>query len=121
MNTINSTKVILTVDGGSEIAVSPSTSFSLGVEYIMFFDEIDDDYRIVDTDYYFTLLSSLDSTDIENIFKVSETYDAAVTAQEAAETDIENKSQTRVRVNALLFIAGLFVIILLIKGKILHL
>ena len=67
---LNTTEVYLTVGGGSEIAVSPSTSFFLGIEYVFFFDEIDEYYRIVGHDYTFTLLNSVDSEVIENIRKI---------------------------------------------------
>ena len=42
---VNSSQIYLTCGGGSEIAVSPDISFFLGIEYVMFVDEIDDEYR----------------------------------------------------------------------------
>ncbi len=64
---LNSTEIYLTVGGGSEIAVSPSTSFFLDKEYIICFDELGKNFSIVGFDYTFTLLNSIDSDVLENI------------------------------------------------------
>ena len=64
---LNTSKVYLTVGGGSEIAAYPSTSFFLDKEYILFFSDIDKNNSIVGFDYTFTLMNSVDAEDIENI------------------------------------------------------
>jgi hypothetical protein len=115
------------VSGGSEIAVSPSTSFFLDKEYIIFFDEIDENYRIVGYDYTYTLLNSVDLDDIEIIRKIPKIEDlmvGGVTAvnetEDVAEADIvkkpkyPNKDQARTLVLfTLLSIAGIISVLLL--------
>jgi len=64
---LNTSKVYLTVGGGFEIVASPSTSFFLDKEYILFFSDIDKNNSIVGFDYTFTLMNSVDAEDIENI------------------------------------------------------
>ena len=64
---LNSTQIYRTEHGGSEVAVSPSTFYYVNIEYIMFFDEIDEDYRILGNHVYYKLLNSVDTEDIETI------------------------------------------------------
>ena len=66
-NSLNTTTIQLTVHGGSEIAVSPSTTFYMNIEYILFFDEIENDSRIIGKHIYYTLLNSVDSDDIREL------------------------------------------------------
>jgi len=53
---MNTTQITITTMGGSEIAVSPSTSFYTGLEYLVFFDELDDENKVIGFDYYASFL-----------------------------------------------------------------
>jgi len=124
---LNSTIIYLTVGGGSEIAVSPSTSFFLDKEYIIFFDEIDEKYRIVGYDYTFTLLNSVDSDDIEIIRDISDEMiddiphylakDVAIPVADLEKSPgYPYNEQTRKLVPVALFsIAGLISILILLR------
>ena len=77
---INTSTIYFTANSGSEIAVSPATIFSEGVEYIIFCDEISEEYDITGNHYQYRLLSSVKPSEIENIRKT-------VLAEKAAESE----------------------------------
>lgn len=64
---INTTQITVTTMGGSEIAVSPSTSFYTGLEYLVFFDELDEENKVIDFDYIASLLSQITDERLETI------------------------------------------------------
>lgn len=78
---INTTQITITTMGGSEIAVSPSTTFYTGVEYLVFFNELDEDSEIVGFDYVSSLLSSLDSDTLQTIREVADVRNLSNIAQ----------------------------------------
>ena len=53
--------------GGSEIAVSPSTLFYTGLEYLVFFDELDEENKVIGFDYYASLLSQITDERLQTI------------------------------------------------------
>ena len=116
--------------GGSEIAKSPSTSFFLDKEYIIYFDEIDENYRIVGNHYTYTLLNSVGSDILENIRKIQDVAVGGITASDETEdvaisiADIEKKpeypikEQARTLVSVALFgIAGIITLFILKKNR----
>jgi len=68
---INTTQITVTTMGGSEIAVSPSTSFYIGKEYLVFFDELDEDDMVIGFDYYASLLSQVGEEKLETIREIA--------------------------------------------------
>ena len=133
MQSLNLTELYLMVGGDSEIAVSPSTSFSLGNEYILFFDEIDDRYTIIGTECAYTLSERVNSKDIDNIRKIQKIRDIMVEGVVAVDkavtvavpaADIRKKpmfstlDQERLLISFSLFsIAGIIAIILLSRMR----
>jgi len=133
MQSLNSTEFYLIVDGGSEIAVIPSTSFFLGNEYILFFDEIDDRNTIIGTDYAYTLSDQVNSNDIDTIRKIQKIRDimvggvvavdeagtVAVPAEDARKKPMFSTiDQERLLVSFSLFsIAGIIIIFLLWRAS----
>ncbi|MCJ7731577.1 hypothetical protein MUP51_04615 [Candidatus Bathyarchaeota archaeon] len=66
---VNSSTIFLTAYGGSEIAVTPSTTFYLGLNYLFFCDEINEESSITGNHYQYMLLNSVDPEEIQNIRK----------------------------------------------------
>ena len=64
---INTTQITITTMGGSEIAVSPSTSFYTGLEYLVFFDELDEENKVTGFDYFASLLSQITDERLQTI------------------------------------------------------
>ncbi len=129
MQPLNSTELYLMVDGSSEIMVSPSTSFFLGSEYILFFDDVDDRFTIVGTDYACTLSARVDSDDIDEIRVIrevmlggdtvdDETEGPAVPIADLRKPVFSNEEQKRLLVSFSLFsIAGIIAIMLLSRMR----
>ena len=64
---LNSTEIYLTGIGGLEIAKNPTKLFFLDKEYILFFTEIDENYRILGFDYTAIPSSWVRPREIEHI------------------------------------------------------
>ena len=64
---INTTQITITTMGGSEVAVSPSTSFYTGLDYLVFFDELDEENKVIGFDYYASLLSQITDERLQTI------------------------------------------------------
>lgn len=64
---INTTQITITTMGGSEIAVSPSISFYTGLDYLVFFDELDEENKVIGFDYIATLLSQITDERLQTI------------------------------------------------------
>ncbi len=56
--------------GGSYVAVSPSDSFYIGLEYLVFFDEIDEENQVIGFDYYASLLSLIAKERLQTIREI---------------------------------------------------
>jgi hypothetical protein len=64
---INTTQITITTMGGFEIAVSPSVTFYTGLEYLVFFDEMDEENKVTGFDYYASLLSQITDERLQTI------------------------------------------------------
>ena len=62
MNSLNTSQVQWTEDGGSVIAVSPSTTLYAGIEYLVYFDNHNGTH--VGIDRHFRLLNGIDDDDM---------------------------------------------------------
>ncbi len=120
---LNSSLIYRTEHGGSEVAVYPSTTYYVNIEYVMFFDEIDDNYGILGFDYTYLLVNSVDADDIR-VLKAMDVLgggvsvaDVAGGADKVAEVDIMKKSdysgeQERLFISLSLFgLAGLVILL----------
>lgn len=119
---LNSSEIFLTVGGGSEIAVSPSTSFFLGVEYLFFFDQIDESYGIVGFDYTYTLVNSVDADDIR-VLKAMDGFSGGVNVADVADDyDLREPSNSKVliyQITGFVFIGVvIFIALILILKRI---
>jgi len=84
---LKTSDIYLLTPGGSEILVSPSPTFYLGVEYLFFCDEITKEHRITGNKYQYKLLDSIDSDEIEDIRKSLQAERAATTEQVVAQPE----------------------------------
>jgi len=64
---INTTQITITTMGGSEISVSPSTSFYTELEYLVFFDELGEENRVIGLDYIASLMSQISDERLQTI------------------------------------------------------
>ena len=64
---LNTTDLFLLVPGGSEIGISSAPTFYLGVSYVLFCDEINEDHRITGNQYQYRQLDSLNVNELQNI------------------------------------------------------
>ena len=87
---LNAPEITLTAYGGYEIGVSPSTSFTVGQAYFVFFNELDEDNKIVGFDYYSKFLGSLDDSDILSIREVVNQVSATELAVSAFNKQLDN-------------------------------
>lgn len=74
---VNTSTIYFTANGGSEIAVSPATIFYEGVEYIIFCNEISEEYDISENYFRYRLLNSVKPAEIEKIRKMVQAEKAA--------------------------------------------
>ena len=89
-NPLNATEITLTAYGGYENGVSPSISFSLGHNYLVFFNELDEDNKIIGFDYDSKFLGSYDDSDILSIREVVNQVSATELAVSAYHKQLDN-------------------------------
>jgi hypothetical protein len=85
---VNSSTLYFTAYGGSKIMVSPATTFYLGLDYLFFCDEINEEYSITGLHYNYKLLDSVNPTEIEDIRKTLMALQAATIEHTIASPEI---------------------------------
>jgi len=101
---VNSSILYFTAYGGSEVMVSPATTFYLGLDYLFFCDEINEEYSITELHYNYKLPNSLEPNEIEDIRRTLMALKAAninctVVNPEIAITDRELEQQVETTIN----------------------
>ena len=101
---VNSSTLYFTAYGGSEIMVSPATTFYTGQDYLFFCDEINEYYSITGLHYTFKLLNSVDPTEMEDIRKTlmapkAVNTDGTIATPEIAITDRELEQPVEPNIN----------------------
>ena len=112
MTAVNSSILYFTVYGGSEVMVSPATILHLGLDYLFFCDEINEEYSITGLHYNYKLLNSVDPTEMEELrrtmmaLKAATTYGTLTTVENAI-TNRELEQPVEPNTNLLLTIVYL--------------
>ena len=102
----------------------PSTSFYIDLEYLVFFDDIDNEDKVIGFDYYASLLSSVDDETLQNIREVVKITDVSDIAQPNLAKDHGIAPEQVVGGSGvsgkafLLAVIGLFVLIFIVLYKV---